>query len=374
MLKLIHDILVSYTTPGLILAFGLCFLLINVPNHEGLSGYRMARKMMGYSYLVFFFALLGEAVSMSFEASSVLQQIIMISIGIFQAFLFTYALTTLIDVKFFTWRRFVREAIMVVLPVLAAFVVFFLCSDRCGFIVFLILSLFYFYKLVEYVVRFMRRVRDYEHRMSNYFSDDERQRLQWVKRFFFEALAIGILALLYSFFTNEITSLIFTVVMSVYYTLFCILFINYSFSFYQIEEAITEEVGDIKNPDISSYGLNVNEKMKTVSDADLQLMERLDSLLIEKGLFSKPYLTIEDLAVQADVPYRLVSTTINKCKGVTFKSWINSYRVEEALRLIEDGYLKHHTIEALAQTVGFTNRINFYRVFKSITGHSPTDY
>ena len=41
---------------------------------------------------------------------------------------------------------------------------------------------------------------------------------------------------------------------------------------------------------------------------------------------------------------------------------------------IKKGYLKNQTIEALSQTVGFANRNSFYRVFKSITGHSPTDY
>jgi len=376
MFQLIHEILTAYTAPGLILTFGLCFLYITIPHGVSLAAYRMARKMMGCSYLVFFVALLCEAVSLSLDTSSELQQIIMISIGILQAFLFTYALTTLIDVNFFNWRRFIREAMVVMVPILVAFVVFSFGSDRLGFIIFLILALFYLYKLVDYVVRFMRRYRDYEHRMSNYFSDDERQRLQWVKRFFFEALGIGILALLYSFFPMLITSLVFTIIMGVYYTLFGIRFINYAFTFQQIEAAMTEEATEAveKTTDGSVAITAASDMAKTMSTADSQLMDRLDSLMVEKNLYNKPYLTVEDLAVQAGVPYRLVSATINKCKGMTFKSWINSYRVEEAIRLIEDGYLKHHTVEALAQTVGFTNRTNFYRVFKGVTGHLPTDY
>jgi len=375
MLKLIHDILVLYTTPGLIFAFGLCFLLIKIPLRDGLAGYRMARKMMGYSYIVFFLSLLGEAVSLSLDTSTLLQHIIMISIGLFQAFLFTYALTTLIDVNFFTWRRFIREAFVVVTPVCASLVLYFLCPERYVFIVFLILSVFYFLKLLEYVFRFMHRYRDYERRMSNYFSDDERQRLQWVMRFFFEALAIGLFALLYSFYTIEITSIIFTVIMVFYYIVFCIRFINYAYSFHQIETAITEDLSYMKNTiDKLSDASKLHGKTKTASDSEIQLMSHLDSLMIEKKIYSNPYLTIEDIAVKADVPYRMVSATINRCKGMTFKSWVNTYRVDEAIHLIEDGYLKYHTIEALSQIVGFTNRINFYRVFKNITGHPPTEY
>ncbi len=363
-------------TPGLILAFGLCFLFITVPTHSSLASYRMARTMMGCSYIVFFIALVAEAVSVSLDTSPEFLQIIMISIALLQAFLFTFALITLLDVNFFTRKRFITEAVIVVGAVALAFLAFSICSEKLGFMVFLILSVFYFYKLVEYVARFMKTYRDYERKMSNFFSDDEKQRLQWVKRFFFEALAIGILALLYSFFPTIITGLMFTVIMGVYYTIFGIRFINYAFFFKHIETAMTDEIPVVVNDDTKRLtpGSDEGQVDKTVSDADWLLMERLDSILADNRLYNKPYLTIEDLAVKAGVSYRLVSATINKCKGVTFKRWINTYRVEEALHLIEGGYLTQHTIEALAQTVGFTNRVNFYRVFKSITGHSPTDY
>lgn len=105
----------------------------------------------------------------------------MITIGIFQAFLFTFALTTLIDVYFFTWRRFIREVIIILLPTLAAFMVLFICSNHYGFIAFLLLALFYLIKLVCYIVNFRNRYHDYERNISNYFSDDEHHRLEWVK-------------------------------------------------------------------------------------------------------------------------------------------------------------------------------------------------
>ena len=50
MLTHLSDILTYYVLPGLILAFGLCFQFIHVPQDEaGLRGYRMARRMMSYA-------------------------------------------------------------------------------------------------------------------------------------------------------------------------------------------------------------------------------------------------------------------------------------------------------------------------------------
>ena len=82
----------------------------------------------------------------------------------------------------------------------------------------------------------------------------------------------------------------------------------------------------------------------------------------------------EFVAVLAGESYRTISTAINACKDTNFKGWVNGYRVQEASRLISGGYLTDHTTDALAAAVGFSNRTNFYRVFKKTTGKSPTDF
>ena len=53
---------------------------------------------------------------------------------------------------------------------------------------------------------------------------------------------------------------------------------------------------------------------------------------------------------------------------------MNGYRVEGAKRLIREGILKEHVMDALATDSGFANRISFFRAFKKATGQSPTEY
>lgn len=367
MRAILNDILTSYMMLGLILCFGLCFLFIVMPKGEGLRSYRMARRMMGCSYLVLFVTLVAEAISVKLAIPTMQQQMLRITIGILQAFLFTFALTTLIDVQFFTVRRFVREAFFVILPSLAVFILSLLIPYHT--VLFILLVLFYAYKLVEYVIIFSRRYHDYERRMADFFSDDERRRLLWVKRSFFTALSIGILAFAYALFPYALINLLFTLVMTIYYVFFGIRFINYAFSFQQIETALTDTqaTDTLPVPQLSANPLSPTDDVK-------RIMSRLSALMTEQHLYVKPDLTIEEVAVLVGESYRTVSAAINSCRDMNFKGWVNAYRVEEAERLIHEGYLEQHTTDALAASVGFANRISFYRVFKKLTGKSPTDY
>lgn len=247
MLSHLNDILTNYVLPGLILAFGLCFLFVHVPDENGLRGYRMARRMMGVAYLAFFVALVIEAMGLQLHMPPAQQQMLMIATGIVQAFLFTFALTTLIDVQFFTWRRFWHELSVIALPTVLAFVLFhfsyylnFLFSDS-PFHLFLLLAAFYACILTRYVLFFRHRYREYKHRMAGYFSGDEWERMRWVRRSFYAAFSIGLLALLYAFMPSVLTSLLFTLVMATYYAAFGLHFINYAFTFHQIEPALSFE-------------------------------------------------------------------------------------------------------------------------------------
>lgn len=378
MLELLNDILTTYVRPGLILCFGLSFFFITVPNKAGLKGYRMARLMMGSNYLFYFVALVIQGLIRSTPSATLLHSMISIAIGLQQAFFFTYALTTLIDVHFFTWRRFLREALIVAVPIVISFCLIsapFAHADSAAFI---LLTLFYFYKMTDYTIRFHRHYRNYERRMADYFSDDERKRLLWSKRSFYAALAIGILALLYGLYPTMLTNTLFALPVIIYYCIFGVRFLNYAFKFQEIEVAMVENMEEMRTMAETSERGDVGKAGENgtaaATDFHQRLMLHLDALMTERKLYTKPDLTIEDVAVLAGESYRTISTAINACKDTNFKGWVNGYRVQEASRLISGGYLTDHTTDALAAAVGFSNRTNFYRVFKKTTGKSPTDF
>ena len=103
-------------------------------------------------------------------------------------------------------------------------------------------------------------------------------------------------------------------------------------------------------------------------------MEQIERLMQEKALYKTPDLSIANVATLCGKSHRVVSTAINHCRGINFKTYINEYRVAEAARLIENGWLKQHTLDALASETGFAGRVNLYRAFKRKTSVSPTDW
>ncbi len=61
--------------------------------------------------------------------------------------------------------------------------------------------------------------------------------------------------------------------------------------------------------------------------------------------------------------------------GCSFSILLSDARVKEACRRMNaNAGLKHLTIEAIANEVGFKSRVTFLTAFKRVTGLTPTEY
>lgn len=69
-------------------------------------------------------------------------------------------------------------------------------------------------------------------------------------------------------------------------------------------------------------------------------------------------------------PYYL-SRFFKEATGFTFVEYLNSVRIKEAKKLLEQTELK---VTLIAERVGFGSITHFGRVFKSVTGHTPLFY
>lgn len=90
----------------------------------------------------------------------------------------------------------------------------------------------------------------------------------------------------------------------------------------------------------------------------------------------KPYLqeglTISQTAEEMGVTSRFLSGFLNDIYEMNFNSWINSLRVAEVKRQIEDGTDK--SMSELAMMMGFTDLSAMSRIFKRLVGETPTQY
>ena len=85
-------------------------------------------------------------------------------------------------------------------------------------------------------------------------------------------------------------------------------------------------------------------------------------------------MTLNDLAAKLKVQPHVLSKVINDGFEKNFFDLVNTYRIEEFKRRIEDPRYKNYTLLSLAFEVGFNSKTAFNRSFKKITNQTPSDF
>jgi len=83
-------------------------------------------------------------------------------------------------------------------------------------------------------------------------------------------------------------------------------------------------------------------------------------------------ITLEDVARQAHMTPQAFCRYFKKHTLHTFVSFLNEVRINEACKKLTDG--QYDSIATVAYNCGFNSITNFNRVFKTITGKSPSEY
>ena len=106
---------------------------------------------------------------------------------------------------------------------------------------------------------------------------------------------------------------------------------------------------------------------------DAELFARIEYLMQTEGVYRQNDLTIERLAERLDTHRPYISRALNPQAGKTFSSYVNSYRIDEAVRRLSD--VDDDTpLKALAQMLGYNHLQTFYTSFQSAIGMPPSKY
>lgn len=134
----------------------------------------------------------------------------------------------------------------------------------------------------------------------------------------------------------------------------------------------------LRQPDIFS-GTIMDDATKyggsslTQSECE-QFYKRLKHFMDVKRPFLDSELTIDKLAEYSGIPAYHLSRVINEKSDMIFYDFINSYRVEEVKRLINDPANNRYTILGLALDAGFNSKSAFYAAFKKFMRMTPVEY
>jgi len=105
-----------------------------------------------------------------------------------------------------------------------------------------------------------------------------------------------------------------------------------------------------------------------------EIASRIMAAMLNEKLFQEPDLTMQQLATKLNVTTHQLSQAINDGFKKNFYELINSYRVEEAKRLLLDPKNRNYTILSVGFEAGFNSKTTFNTVFKKFTGQTPTEF
>lgn len=102
--------------------------------------------------------------------------------------------------------------------------------------------------------------------------------------------------------------------------------------------------------------------------------EQLQEYIKTEKPYLDPELTLPRLASETQITVNQLSQIINQNTGQSFHLFINNFRVSEIMLELQQGKHQTQTLLSIAYSAGFSSKTSFNRMFKQVTGLTPTTY
>ena len=202
---------------------------------------------------------------------------------------------------------------------------------------------------------FLKARQEFNKAIDNYFDGAKELHIKWVTAIFSVSLILlGLVIMSYIIILPYWDAFAITGI-TILFTIISIQFLNYP----DILQIIYPAIETSKDLTISSTQINTIE-------------EKISKW---KSLPTRPYtqrgFTIGVLADELRENKRTVSHYLNTRCNTNFNTWINTLRIEEAIRLLENNGLPLHEIAA---RTGFSDLAKMSNFMKKHTGECPSEY
>lgn len=99
----------------------------------------------------------------------------------------------------------------------------------------------------------------------------------------------------------------------------------------------------------------------------------LNIIVMQKKYRDKDY-SAKRLADDLGTNTRYISAVVNVRFHMNYTSFVNKYRIDEAMDILTDRRYQDLNMEEISDMVGFSNRQSFYASFFKINGVTPREY
>lgn len=125
---------------------------------------------------------------------------------------------------------------------------------------------------------------------------------------------------------------------------------------------------------LSIRGLFPTKKKEAASEEELQNLELVKKALKTSEIFKESNPEIDQIILITGIEEDEITNLFKKVEDTTLMNYLNFLRVEEFKKLLKDPKNEAFTMVYLAEKSGFNSKSSFYRVFKSVTDLTPSQY
>jgi len=114
------------------------------------------------------------------------------------------------------------------------------------------------------------------------------------------------------------------------------------------------------------------EEEEVKPDTIKLLRQRIEQIMQEERPYLKPDLKISDIAMRLATNRDYIYQAINVQMGISFADYVNSLRIGNACRLLQEN--PSMTLSDVMVACGYSSSSTFYRCFRKYTGKTPAEY
>jgi AraC-like DNA-binding protein len=120
------------------------------------------------------------------------------------------------------------------------------------------------------------------------------------------------------------------------------------------------------------------EKIKRPAELPQELINTITAALgrvmEQEKRYLDPSFNLAALARDTKVPSKTLSIFLNQYLQKSFHEYLNGFRVAAFKEKVHEPGLEHLTINGIASECGFNSQASFQRIFKQMTGMSPSEF
>lgn len=358
-----------------ILAVGVILLMLSIPFTNEWKQFRTVRLCLAFTCLVLSASDFASCFALDSHQDAQLFSTLTLIVASCQAMLFTTA-----SLVFVQSPRVHRRSVLTQLGVITVVGVTLLVSQyhfpRLYPYLFATAIAAYIAQITLYTLTFRKDYKSCVQQLEAFYDEDEQGRMRWISRCFYSALAVGVVALFfclipYSSFTYDLFVLTYTI----YYIYIAGCVVNYRIKAGFILNARREHQQEQEEKQaIPKTEVETAAGEETAPQTVLDWADKL-RIALERWVAEKKFIETDSnpdkVAKELGTTKSLLNCYFAKYEHITFREWRTRLRIKEAERILRE---EDVVLPALHELVGVSDKSNFHKHFKQLTGMTPNEY